>query len=512
MRRFVSHICCLVAFASATFDFARAEEPIFVVQSSSSVRLLQVLQEIGLPDPIAAAGLDTKATLERMSKSVAINATAGGLIYVTPERPHLIVCLPLSNAGSFMTALEAFSKDSPALEFNGVYAVGKEDKFFAQQAGQMLLMCDSPEFLNDAATMLTAKPWPKISDDIKLSGNFQRLLAPAKAMLLEEVLSMTTVEPASTLYLSTESIREYLKYGLQKYLADSLFDCRAFELALNLPANGEIQLKLSTQEDTTPLRASSMFTHQVGANSMFALDFASQLTEANTQAALSWVTAWEKDLLGAIDNDSIQDKSDLDSAKRVVKFFAELVNQTVNGRKIDSFVSVGSNESDAYIAGGVALSDSAKVAGLLADALNAARPIGISYTDLKTNGQPSDAQADYLIDVPASLLTSSKNSDATTKLHVRIANQVLWIGVGNEGERLRTSVIKTADNGQSPMSLHCDFDSASSVDTMNVLPLNFRKLKLNVQVTDTGREYDVVLSDPGERAATPSVAAQAATN
>ena len=511
MRRSISQVCCLVAFVVSTLNVARAEDPIFVVQSSSSVRLLQVLQEVGLPDPIAAAGLDTKSTLDRMSQAVSIDSTAGGLIYVTPERPHLIVCLPLNNAGSFMTALAALSKDSPALEFNGVYAVGKEDKFYAKQAGQMMLMCDSPEFLTDATDLMISKPWQKITDDIKLTGDFQRLPGPAKALLLKELLSMTTSTPPNALYFNAESIREYLKYGLQKYIADSIFDCRSFELALNIPASGEVSVKLSTQEDTTILRTPSMFTHELSANSIFALDFASRLSEDNVKGALNWVTAWEKEILAAIDNDSIQDKSDLDSAKRVLKFFVEVMNQAVSGRKIDSFVSLGSNESDMYVAGGIALSESGKIAAQLADALNAARPIGLTYTDLKANGKSPETQADYLIELPAGLSLSGKNSNATSKLHVQVANQVLWIGVGNESERLRNVVARGADNGQSPVNLYCDLKSnENSIDTVNLLPLNFRKLKLNVQVTDSGRVYDVVLSNPGEKPNAPSVAAQAA--
>ncbi len=512
LRPFLAFFC-LVTFAVSSTERIRAEEPIFVVQSSGSVRLLQVLQEIGLPDPITSAGLDTQTTLARMSQAISLNATSGGVIYVTPERPHLIVCLPLSNAGGFMSALEAFSKNSPTLEASGVYSMGQEDKFYAKQAGTMLLLSDSPKFLNDAASTLSLKPWASITDDIKLTADFQRLLAPAKAMLMEELLSLTTVEPTSGLYFNAESMREYLKFGLQKYLFSSLFDCRSFELALNIPATGEVHVKLSTQEDTTTLRTPSMFTNHIGSNASFALDFTSKLSEANTQTALKWAADWEKEILAAIDNDSIQDKSDLNSAKRVVKFFTALVSESLVNRKIDSYISLSTNQANEYLAGAVALNDSAKIASLLTDALNAARPLGLAFTDLKANGQSSDAQADYLIDLPSGLLTLSANSEKNPRLHIRIANQVLWLGVGNEGERLRQVVGNKIDGGLSPMSLYCDIQSTDAAyDVENLLPLNFRKLKLNVQVSEVGRVYEVVLSNPGAKPATPSVSAQAAAN
>ncbi len=505
--------CCLAMFAMPSTERVRAEEPIFVVQSSGSARLLQVLQEIGLPDPITSAGLDTQATLAKMSQAISLNATSGGLIYVTPERPHLIVCLPLSSAGGFMSALEAFSKNAPTLEASGVYSMGPEDKFYAKQAGTMLLLSDSPKFLNDAANTLSLRPWASITDDIKLTANFQRLLAPAKAMLMEELLSLTTVEPTSGLYFNAESMREYLKFGLQKYLFSSLFDCRSFELTLNIPATGEVHVKLSTQEDTTAHRTPSMFTNHIGSDASFALDFTAKLSEANTQAALNWAADWEKDILAAIDNDSIQDKSDLNPAKRVVRFFTELVSESVVNRKIDSYVSLSTNQANEYLAAAVVLNDSAKIASLLTDALSAARPIGLTFTDLKAAGQSSDAQADYLIDLPSGLLTLSAGSEKNLQLHVRITNQAIWLGVGNEGERLRQLTGNKPDGGTSPMSLYCDIKSTdASNEIENLLPLNFRKLKLNVQVSDVGRVYDAVLSNPGVKPATPSVSAQAAAN
>ena len=273
----------------------------------------------------------------------------------------------------------------------------------------MLLLSDSPKFLNDAASKLSLNPWTTITDDIKLTADFQRLLAPAKAMLMDELLSLTTVEPSAGLYFNAESMREYLKYGVQKYLISSLFDCRSFELALNIPANGEVHVKLSTQEDTTALRTPSMFTHQLGSNTSFAVDFTSKLSEASTQAALKWAADWENEILAAIDNDSIQDKSDLSSAKKVVKLFSQLIGESVANRKIDSYVSLGTNQANEYLAGAIALNDSAKVASLLSDALIAARPIGLTFTDLKSNGQSSDALADYLIDLPSGLLPLSGN-------------------------------------------------------------------------------------------------------
>ena len=514
MRTSLLPFCCVLAIVSSSFGRSAAEEPIFTIQSSSTLRLLNVLQEIGLPDPIASSGVDSTTLLERMSSTLSLKAPSGGFVYVAPERPYFVGCLPLTTTSGFMNALKAFSKTAPVQEPNGVFSIGTEDKLYFKQAGDFLLFCDSPKYLSDAATTLSLKPWTVVTDDLKLTGELNRLMPPAKALLLEELLSMTTTEPAAGLYFNPESISEHLRYGLQKYMADSLFESRSFELALNIPASGEIQARLSTVEDANALRVPSAFTNQATPNTAFAIDFSSKLSEANAQATLTWISAWEKDLLATIDSDAIEDKSDVDSTKRIVKLLTEVVNQAVVNRKVDGFASIGNSDSQGYLAGGVALKDSVKVAATLSEAMTAARKIGLTFTDLKAQGDSAqDANAAYLIDLPKGFSILGVPANENAKLHVRIANQSLWVGLGNESERLRNAVAVVPDAGQAPMSLHCDFSSSNSAEEVaTTLPLNFRKLKLNVQLTETGRVYDIVLSSPGEKPTTPPMSAQAATN
>ena len=502
-------VSCLLAQAS------KADEPIFTVQSSSTPRLLEAVQKLGLPDPIASAGLDSKATLDRMSDSISLKAPSGGFIFLTPERPQLVVCLPLANINTFMNALDAFASTAPVPAPNGVYAIGKEGTFFAKQAGAFLLLSDSPKFLGDAANVMIAKPWTNVKDDILLKADFQRMFPAGKSMLLAELMSMTTAKPTAGLYLNADSVREHLRYGLQQFFAQSLFECRSFELALNASANDEIHIQLNTQEDTTALRIPSTFQHSQASNASLAIDFASKISDANTQAALAWVANWEKELLGAVDNDAIQNKSDLNSTKRIVKFFSALAEQSIANRKVDCFAAIGANDDKGYLAGAVALTDSGKVAQQLTDALEAAKQLGLSFTDLRAAGNSADSQADYVIDLPKGMQVLGVNSGESGKLRVRIANQGLWIGIGNVSEQLRQAVVTAPDKGLSPVAIHCDLDAPGSEasENSNILPFNFRKMKLNVQVTDSGRLYTIVFANLGKAPQTaPSVSSQAAAN
>ncbi|MDX1928017.1 MAG: hypothetical protein SFV81_15940 [Pirellulaceae bacterium] len=513
MRQTAFLACVLVSICLV--NAARAEEPVFTVQSSSTVRLLEVVQKLGLPDPIASAGLDGKATLDRMSDSISLNSPSGGFIFVTPERPQLVICLPLANINTFMNALDAFTSSAPVPAPNGVYAMRKDDKFYAKQAGAFLLLSDSPKFLGDAANALNASPWTNVKDDIRLKADFQRMFPTAKSLLLAELLSMTTTKPTAGLYLNEDSIQEHLKYGLQQFLAQSLFESRSFEFALNASANDEIRVQLTTQEDTTALRVPSMFKPSQAPNGSFMIDFASKISDANTQETLRWIANWETELLGAVDNDSIQNKSDVDSTKRIVKFFSGLAEQAVVNHKLDCFAAIGSNEQKGYLAGAVALTDSAKLAQQLADALEAAKQIGLNFTDLRAAGSSTDVLADYLIDLPKDMQVLGVSGGENGKLHVRVANQGLWVGIGNESEQLRQQVIATPDTGLSPVAIHCDLDAEGNQASENstLLPFNFRKMKLNVQVTDAGRVYDIVLGNLSKTPlATPNVSAQAASN
>jgi hypothetical protein len=319
------------------------------------------------------------------------------------------------------------------------------------------------------------------------------------------------------LYLNVDSVREHVCYGLQQYFAQSLLECRSFELALNTSVDGAIRVQLETQEDTTALRIPSAFKQSQAANAAITLDFTSRLSESNTQETLKWVANWEKDLLSAIDNDSIQNRSGLDSTKRIVKFFSELVKQSVANRKVDCFATMGTMDEQSYLAGAIALTDSAKLARQLTEALEAAKQIGFTFTDLRAKSSTPDSQADFLIDLPKSLAIAGSKGDDNVKLHVRIANQGLWIGIGNESEQLRQQVTSTStpDNGLSPVTLNCDLDSndAAVSEDANVLPFNFRKMKLKVQVTDSGRSYDIVFGNLGQsNSSQPSASAQAASN
>lgn len=497
-----------IALASPVFS----EQPIFTLQSASTTRLLNVVQKLGLPDPLASAGLDTKSTLDRLSDSVALNAPMGGLIFLTQERPHLVICLPLTNVGRFMNALDAFASTPPVPAPNGVYTIGKEDKFFAKQAGTFLLLSDSPKYLPDAADTMISNPWSSVTDDVVLKADFTRMPAMGKSLLLAELMSMTTTKPTAGLYLNVDSVTEHLRYGLQQYFGQSLFECRSFDIALNTSANGEIRVQLQTQEDTSSLRTPSTFQYSQPNKASFALDFTSKLSEANMQETLKWVANWEKDLLGSIDNDSIQDKSDLDSTKRIVKFFSGLIQQSVANRKVDCFATIGSANDQAYLAGSIALADSAKLAQQLTEALEAARQIGLSFTDLGAKNVAGEALADFLIDLPKNMsILGVKNENS--KLHVRIANQGLWVGIGNESEQLRERVIATPDKGLAPITIDCDLDveGIAAGENSNLLPFNFRKMKLNVQVNDSGRLYEIVFSNLGQpNPSTPSVSTQAA--
>lgn len=390
MRQSVNQVFCLLV-SFALFNVAAADEPIFTVQSSSTVRLLEVVQKLGLPDPITSTGLDSKATLDRLSDSISLNAPSGGFVFLTSERPQLVICLPLTNINTFMNALDAFASTAPVLASNGVYAIGKEDKFFAKQAGSFLLISDSPKFLGDAANTMLVRPWTNVKDDIKLIADFQRMLPAGKTQLVAELLSMTTTKPTAGLYLNGDSLKEHLRYGLQLFFAQSLFECRSFELALNAAENDEIRIQLNTQEDTTALRIPSAFQHSQANNASLAIDFTSRLSEANTQETLKWISSWEKELLSSIGDDSIQNRSDLDSTKRIVQFLSELVKQSVSNRKVDCYGSFGTDNDQSYLAGAVALVDSAKVAQQLTDALAAAKQLGLTYADLRANGNSTDS-------------------------------------------------------------------------------------------------------------------------
>ncbi len=498
-------------------NVAVSDEPIFTLQSAGTTRLLEVVQKLGLPDPIASAGLDSKATLDRLSDSVALNAPSGGFIFLTAERPHLVVCLPLKEIGGFMKALDAFATTAPTASPNGIFEIGKkENKFFAKQAGAFLLFSDSSKFLTDAADAIVTKPWTAVNDDIRLKADFRRMLPNTKTLLLSELMSMTTTKPTAGLYFNADSVTEHLRYGLQQFFGQSLFECRSFELALNASDAGEIRIQLHTEEDSTSLRIPSAFQFGQAANAAFAIDFTSKLSESNTQETLKWAANWEKEMLGAIDNDSIQNKSDVDSTKRIVKFLSGVIEQSVANRKLDCFATIGSVKEQGYLAGAIAVTDSAKLAQQLADALEAAKLIGLSFTDLRGKLGSTDSQADFLIDLPSNLQILGVNGGDNAKLHVRIANQTLWIGIGNEGEQLRQLITSNPGNGLTPITLHCDLDVegiATTAENSNLLPFDFRKMKLNVQVTESGRLYEIVFSNLAKQSPTlPSVSSQAASN
>ena len=494
LQRSFTLVLLLVTMASQGFS----DEPLLALQSASSHRLLATIEGLGLPDPIAAAGIDSASTLELLQNAIDLDSPSGCLVFLSEDRPHLIIALPLIKIQGFLEALPSFGGSNFTRESDGVYRLGEKGSFYASQSGPFLLIGDSRRFLQDASLFVVGQAWDDVRDDILLKANLNRLPAIQKGMLLKETLSLLNSKPAAELLLNFDSLKEHFFAGLQRFLIQSIFESSSFELALNRETNGAMTVRIATVERTSDTQVSSAFLSVEGTKPFLALDFANRLSTKTTMEAIGWARQMEKRISDAIDKISVVDRSDSRTTKLALRFLSNLIQQSVQNERIDGLLTIGNSQDDFYGLGAVAVANGPELAKQLQELLLSLQSYGLAFQDLRTATVRDPSSVDAAINLPADLLSSiGLHSTATPRMHVKLTGGKLFVAIGSEAEHLMgLSQMTSHDAELRPISLVGDMSAGKGlIKSMSNLPIPFSQMRLKVSITDQGRLYECVLNN-----------------
>lgn len=495
----------LVLCLSVT-DRCTASSPLISLQSPSVKRILQVGQELGLEDPLAAIGLDSAATLSTLDAFINTDATCGASVHLDQGNPHLVICLKLRDRNTFVEALTQLAGAAPTQDSNNIYRIGGKSPMFAKQSGEYILLSDEGRFLIEAAELVTSKDWSHTPHhDVQLTANLSQLLPKDKATLIHELTTTFVLAPTTEIALNLDSVSEHLRSAMQLYMIQSLADCWSLQVSADVTKSGAIHIVIQTAEDVGKIRTTSSFSLPESAHSNLAFDFTTQIPGQTRQIVKAWARNWEADMLRTVEGDHVQDPADGEAGKSIIRCLAALLNQCADANQLDCFLASGERDGTSYLSGALAVQDGKQLAMLARQALEAGNKFGLRFSDLQQlPGGSGQADLDVAIELPEvadlgglRLVPDDKsqgNAASPALLHIQIQNNACSISLGNEGERLRQLAVQNAKAPSDPLTLTCNLGAGElSPRESSTLPFGMRQMKLKTQFTEVGRTFEILL-------------------
>lgn len=498
LRLFVFYFGLSFAFALSNLP-AFANEPLIQIKAKNSRRLVTIAESLGLPDPFAAAGMGSADNIDTFKDVLHLEAPVGGIVFITDKLPRLVIALPVERIEDIVAIVPGLKPDDLKKDKDGIAQFGEQSKVLAIKTAGYVLIGDDRICLRDAAAFLTANPLTSVRDDVSVNVSLNKLHAVQRALLLKETLSMLNAKPTTEIAFDSESLKEYLRFGLQRYLVQSIFESQSFEIAANERATGELTIQLRTIEDASNFQLPSQFAYVGSTTPTVSLDFASRLSPETVNQVIAWAKNTEKDLLNAIGGDAVTNKGDLAATASIVHCITEMVTQSVSQHSADNFFTLGNIEGKSYLFAGFIVQDGSYLTAQLEKGLSGCKELGVVFQDLRTaDEQAQKNQVNVVFDLPSDTKLLGMTLEPNSKLHLQLINNRLSLAIGEEAERIHVaSQSNHSVKNIAPVTFYCDLSAgnelASGVGKLSLLPQGFRKLKWTIQVSELGRDYDFVL-------------------